>query len=522
MVGSEAAKFIPGRRLPISLNSEANRSRIELWIKERIASTGQAENAPPRLPKRVIDIGNSGNEKTVRLLETGTNCSGRYICLSHCWGGSQHFRTTNETVKERMISINIDDLPLNFQDTIDLTRRLGVRYLWIDALCIIQDSKDDWEAEAAKMGVYYKNSWLTIAAGMFKDGSRGLFTERHIPEQPMCRLQVAGTEVEEVSNLYFSLDPLQPPPQEMDLSNSCDSLTTHKLRPSSNEHLVKSMPPIRSRAWALQEELLADRYVILEPSQVYFRYGGFVDFETGRQEVLDASSAFSGGKLCFKSADWQTVVRRYSARDLTQEMDKLPALSGLAHEYRDTWGGDYLAGLWRKDLWQGLLWKRRALESSCDFRRPKTYRAPSWSWASTEGEIDFSDNSTTRQECRVDILHASTQLAGLDPMGQVSGGQIVLRGILMDSNEIITQSHPTLGTVSLSLSQLLNFKYDIEIPEHHRKWLIWITTYSGLILSRVSGQPRTYERVGHFESRLGFSSDEFWELLRVNEIISII
>ncbi|KAH8742990.1 heterokaryon incompatibility protein-domain-containing protein, partial [Hyaloscypha finlandica] len=442
-------------------------------------SAGQTENSPPRLPKRVIDIRNFENERTVRLLETGTNWSGRYICLSHCWGGSLHFRTTTETVEERMRSINIDDLPLNFQDTIDLTRRLGVQYLWIDALCIIQDSKDDWEAEAAKMGVYYKNSWLTVAAGMFKDGSRGLFAERHIPEQPMCRLQVAGTE-------------------EMDLSNSCDSLTMHKLRPSSNEHLVKSIPPIRTRAWALQEELLPDRYVIFEPSQVYFRCDGFVDFETGRREVLDASSAFSGGKLCFKSADWQTVVRRYSARDLTQEMDKLPALSGLAHEYRDTWSGDYLAGLWRKDLWQGLLWKRRALASSCNFRRPKTYRAPSWSWASTEGEIDFSNTSTTNQECRIDILHASTQLAGLDPMGQVSRGQIVLRGILMDSKEMITQSHHILGMVSLSF------------------------TYSGLILSRVSGQSRTYERVGHFETRLGFSPDEFWKFPRENELISII
>jgi hypothetical protein len=94
-------------------------------------------------------------------------------------------------------------------------------------------------------------------------------------------------------------------------------------------------------------------------------------------------------------------------------------------------------------------------------------------------------------------------------MGQVSGGQIVLRGILTDSNEIITQSHNTLGMVSLSLSQLLNFKYDIEVSEHHRKWLIWITTYSGLILGRVSGQSRTYERVGHFETRLAFPLDEF-------------
>ena len=420
-----------------------------------------------------------------------------------------------------MRCIDVDDLPLNFQDTINLTSRLGVQYLWIDALCIIQDSKDDWEAEAAKMGAYYKNSWLTVAAGMFKDGSRGLFGERHIPKQPMCRLQVAGTQIEEVSNLYFSLDPLQPPPQEMDLSNSCDSLTMHKLRPSSNEHLLMSIPPIRTRAWALQEELLPDRYLIFEPSQVYFRSDGFVDFETGRREALDASSSFSGGKICFESADWQTVVRRYSARHLTQEMDKLPALSGLAHEYRDIWSGDYLAGLWRKDLWQGLLWKRRALESSCDFRRPKTYRAPSWSWASTEGEIDFN-TSTINQECRIDILHASTQLAGLDPMGQVEGGRIVLRGILMDSKEIITQSHHNLGMVSSSLSRLLDFKYDIQIPRDHRKWLIWITTYTGLILGQVSGQSNTYERVGHFETRLGFSSEEFWEFPRANELISII
>lgn len=69
------------------------------------------------------------------------------------------------------VNIFLSDLPPLFQDAIIITRQLGLRYLWIDSLCIIQDSLRDWETEAAKMASIYQNSYVTISATDASNGS---------------------------------------------------------------------------------------------------------------------------------------------------------------------------------------------------------------------------------------------------------------------------------------------------------------------------------------------------------------
>lgn len=130
----------------------------------------------------------------MKLLETNENILSRYICLSHCWGRKRHFQLTNETIQQLRAGVRKSILAKNFQDAILITRFLGIRYLWIDALCILQDSVSDWEQESARMGQYYKYSWITIAAGMSEDGESGFLGRRINHGLPHKRLKTLAKE----------------------------------------------------------------------------------------------------------------------------------------------------------------------------------------------------------------------------------------------------------------------------------------------------------------------------------------
>ena len=83
--------------------------------------------------------------------------------------------TTMENLGTRCEIIMLADLPPIFQDAISITRRLGCRYLWIDRLCIIQDSVSDWQMELAKMAEIYSNAVLNISADTVADSYEGIF-----------------------------------------------------------------------------------------------------------------------------------------------------------------------------------------------------------------------------------------------------------------------------------------------------------------------------------------------------------
>jgi hypothetical protein len=448
------------------------------------------------LPKRILDVFQIPNPE-VKLVESedGNPIYGRYICLSHCWGGQRHFRLTSETLPAMKAGLKISKLAKNFQDAILMTRIFEIRYLWIDALCILQDSQIDWELESAKMGQYYKASWLTISAGMSDGGTEGLLAKRSTHGLPHIRLETKSipngpstiySQKEQEHTIYFALDPIRP-------STQC---------------------PIRTRGWTFQEEMLPRRYLSFETTQAYLRCGLILHHECGRQEhLLRDRSPFLEGEQLFQSGEWLEIVMRYSSRNLTKASDKLPALSGLAHEYQMRWRDDYLAGLWRKDLWKSLLWRRNEAYSLPEPKRPAEYRAPTWSWASIDGRIEF-DIDILDEECQIHINSASTELSGSDPMGQVSGGKIELRAVMVKMDPY--------GNIPNHLEIELHKIYDV--PDEVRpetpmrdQWLLWITRTSGLIL-RLSltdtELKMAYERIGYFSSTPSVKLDAFWSRVR--------
>jgi hypothetical protein len=321
------------------------------------------------LPSRVLDVGPVDGSDEPKLVETSGG-SDRYAALSYCWGLGQALTTTMANIEERKRRILLSACPPTIRDAILACRELSCRYLWIDALCIIQDSATDWGYEASRMQSVYRNSWVTIVA------------------------------------------------------ESADS-TEYGFLHGRDTKLWDQKAPLRTRGWALQEDLLA-------PRRLTYHYDS-LSFEC--QSILEEADLLSGCRKLEsltkeQSYDvWNTIVREYSRRYLTQEKDILPALSGLARTFQYINQDVYLAGLWKKQLLSGLLWNSEDFGTA----RPllKGYRAPSWSWASHNGRTSYLVGNKGSKEIYVaEVLDAHTVLKGNDPFGQVTDGRIKIRSLL--------------------------------------------------------------------------------------------
>jgi hypothetical protein len=100
------------------------------------------------------------------------------VALSHCWGGPEFPIPCTLEASSKIhtkVGLRYAELPKTFRDAIDVTRAMGYEYLWIDSLCIIQDSADDWKKEARRMAIIYDNAVFTIAAMDAENSSHGLF-----------------------------------------------------------------------------------------------------------------------------------------------------------------------------------------------------------------------------------------------------------------------------------------------------------------------------------------------------------
>lgn len=384
------------------------------------------------LPTRVIDVGN-GNEKPKLFISQGTK--GDYIALSHCWGGpiATVLKTTN--IKEFCQALPYDQLPLNFKDAMSITRRLGVRYIWIDSLCIMQDSSDDWTIESTKMAAVYENAVATIAALCSPGSSHGILprTARHQPHTPDA-VQIAGPGATPLTLQVYKKD------EDEDLRDLFDNA------------------PLTSRGWCFQESLLSRRVLYYGTKQVYWECGEGFQAANGvpgpnqfpksgagvntlaeflLQDLSTIRVPFQGEMRRKLLWSYYSTVSSYSRRKLTFSTDKLPAFSGLAQRLQPLTGYDYLAGLWAGDIRQGLLWG--AYETGKSLEHVKPYRAPSWSWASRNGPVYFRRelNDTASDPSDVEILEAQAEPKdSRAPFAEVTQGHLLLRGLTLKLRRI--------------------------------------------------------------------------------------
>lgn len=395
---------------------------------------------PPELPTRIIDVGpQDGSEEPFLYLPSGT--CGHFVTLSHCWGGKQPITTTRSSLPDRQAGIPLSTLPRTFAESVSVVRRLGFRFLWIDSLCILQDSVDDWEAESPKMGDYYWNSAFTILAADSTDSSQGLFRERDGASMYPCVTEIRCKRVTGKKSVTASISP--------------------RMEKGWDWRRDESFP-LETRGWTLQESILPARLVIFGRFQIEFlcpRMGASESCLLGTSNTWDVGGSHSQLQQVLWSGQakdhgqgsvglsltnelqngkdyedpryqaWRKMVEEYTRRELTVESDTLPAISGLASRFNRLLDGDtdeYLAGIWKRDLLQGLLWY---VEGSSAHRPRKSWVGPTWSWTSIRQHQGMRHWSYMKDVASLmpTVLSASTRVNGLNPYGEVATGDLRLR-----------------------------------------------------------------------------------------------
>lgn len=440
-VGDPAAWHggIDGRPLPLSAgDSEDDFKLAQTWLEDCLNNhaTCSKPDARTPLPTRIIDVG-APDEPIEPYLFQSNGRRGLYVALSHCWGGRVPLTTTIATLEERTRAIPLQSLPKTFREAVSVTRRLGIRYLWIDSLCILQDSKVDWEKESAVMGDIYASSFLTIAARGSVNSAGGLFIQRE-PEPPPCRLRYECTKHSLSGSMYIRSPVFQP----------------ERLRDT----------PLDTRGWVLQERLLSPRILYYGQQQLYWECAEVTLRQDGKapdvatddlragvdlKQALDFNSPlpFANNPIFlreYRASDltqfekgarllqWYNVVCEYTIRHLTYQSDKLPAITGIAKAFQRRTGYTYLAGLWKEDLITGILWY--VVEPSDEIISPAL---PSWTWARLKGHVRFwsfvrgPPLRAVDGSCEV-VQVTHTLACGYNPYGDITDAELQVRGRVIE------------------------------------------------------------------------------------------
>ena len=316
-------------------------------------------------PTRLVDIGSSDGTEPPRIVP-GARCLDHenpgYIALSYCNGlvpPSPPWRLTTHTKAMFEERLPLHLFPQTLQDAMEWTRRLGDRFIWIDNLCIIQDSTEDWTREAARMASIYGSATVTLvaAAGSIYGG----MTDRRNPlRNSACRLN-PRTEAAETATQVF-------------------------LLPSGQKGLFQEAIPTESRGWCHQEDILSPRLVRFSLKNVDWQCLG----DRARLSRAQGLARLDGHKAHQRYLLWYAFIECYSNKQLSFPEDKLTAFSGIAA--MKTTGGTYVAGICKDDVWAGLLWARDDLQL---FKNPghrySEFVAPSWSWASLDVPVLFHE-----------------------------------------------------------------------------------------------------------------------------------
>ncbi|KAN0089937.1 HET domain containing protein [Hyaloscypha variabilis] len=398
---------------PVELMADI--SLAKCWIDECVQTHEDcSQPRHTRLPSRVLDLRPPKDTLDLRLLASDGR-HGRYATLSHCWGTSQPLKLTSATFNEFQNKISYLSLPKTFQDAVAATRLLGLRYLWIDSLCIKQDSKADWEEQCSKMAQVYKDSYVTLAGPAASSCNSGFLDTRPTPVQAWLEIS-DGKKSDKIV-----------------LSHPGVIQEFWRLGPEPNS-------PWSKRGWILQERLLSHRVLYFGSNIMYFECLTNLRFEncyyptTWNYGEIGIVEKVAIGQLithseCLKY--WTKLVSTYSEMFLTRPTDKLPALSGLASELQRITKDRYLAGMWQEGICSQLAWMVPAwVWGKPHITLSSDYTAPSWSWAAAKHQVNIGSQDIIRSESGFEILNSWVALTGLDPFGQVKDGYIEVRGKL--------------------------------------------------------------------------------------------
>ncbi|UKZ66486.1 uncharacterized protein TrAtP1_007659 [Trichoderma atroviride] len=311
------------------------------------------------LPTRLIDVG-ANNATKLRLIiskdeEVGQETDPvkkRYLTLSYCWGSKaeseKQLKTTANSLNKRLSQINVNEMPQTVADAVHACRALGIRYLWVDVLCIIQGDDDDWARESFQMANVYSNSFLTLCNLQGSSCSGGfLKTKSSRPTLKINFHSKLDTSISGVIHIRMQ-DPAVLIPK----------WRTHNLLGTSGRQSLSNMQhsPWNTRGWTFQEALLSPRTVFFEEQIFSYAWGDQHIFADGFRYLGEPFLSSTRLTPHDPMRGWYGSMQDYNRRRLTYETDKFPAISALATLFsEENPGQEYLAGLWKSDLQRGLL-----------------------------------------------------------------------------------------------------------------------------------------------------------------------
>jgi hypothetical protein len=310
-------------------------------------------------------------------------------------------------------------------------RRLGIRYLWIDSLCIVQDDLNDWSVQSSKMPLIYENAYVTLAATFSPSSAGGCFSE-------------AGSELRARD---FTVRDRSGKPHQIFVRRHLP----HWLM-ADHRHLQELDQdfPLLQSAWVLQERLLSPRVLhfgrhelVWECMEATACECSFLDHVKPENisKIMHHRSLVPGNQSRSALGEkWHALVSAYSRLAMTYGKDKLQALSGMARQMNRALNDTCIAGLWKGSLVADMLWETYDPQA-----RPSPWRSPTWSWASVTTPVNYALNLHDEEQkftSYVEILQAKAVPANKDEMGQLKCADMKIEAEFCLSSIIVFTKDP--------------------------------------------------------------------------------
>lgn len=392
----------------INVGTESVYANLKVFISTCLSSHEVCRISPMGfVPSRLIKVRLDSGPNHVRLVETTSDGQWTWACLSYVWGGDQRHKTTRNVRPGYLRDMSFEMLPQTIKDAVSVCRGLAIPYLWVDSLCIVQDDELDKAREIPQMAMIYRHALLTIAAANAQNVDEGFLHH----QLPLCYRRLAPT------GLRFR-DRCGEESKALVLTEEF-----HRLVRTTNE-------PIDARAWALQEQLLSPRLLS------YSSHGPLWSCRVLSQDAIErpnrvsrprAITYYHGVVPCIPGLamqPWESVVHFYSSRQATLHSDRLVALSAVAQTYSENNQdyGVYLAGIWDWSIHLGLLW---TVGNEDILPRPPEYTAPTWSWASVGGAVQYKCKPLEVDEA-FKFISAQTRKVNSNEFGAVTDGTLTV------------------------------------------------------------------------------------------------
>jgi hypothetical protein len=428
----------------------------------------ECSRPPSKLPKRVLDLARLDSENKVSLcLTNGEMEPQRYAALSYSWGETDRLVTNSggqppngytqspadyavirrkavaqpgkaRPVLEFEAEYRADDIPLSAfpktqSDALHIAKSLGFRYIWVDSLCILQNDKADWADQGAAMTEIYGRTALVISATSTKTSTQGILQNLQNNGVGIGTWQHRGASNKSLE--IFVGDPVEPLDLEDKFLSTRGWVFQERLLSAATLHYTDE-----GMVWECAQKISLGHHqsVIKYPWKGNWR-------KLMRQASLDPSDeAVSAALGMNKNEIWYEWINAYSQRDLYDNGDKFPAIAGLAKTFADVFRQEYVAGLWKDTFIEGLLWRRNNRTETLKRFRDK-YVAPSWSWASVKGRLEYRSAKLMDSPKKGPILKVlEYNVAEKYPKtyGKIQeGGTILVEGVLQQIT-VDRQIHP--------------------------------------------------------------------------------